>query len=370
MPNTIPTPPLPQTPPRSRAKKRTVPVSSPSNRTEMNSSFLVGTPDEIQVDLEREYTIEELDRMLLIARENNLPKLKKCNLASMPKEEFLSKMKIIMNDKLLKSFELKNSQFTSFLKPVTIESGNLNYNYPIMQFQKFTDCVYHPGKHTFIPVDRPKYRLEKIIAIWIEAEELAENLNDLGTLIQTIKEKDDDFRVILFINGYDNYMKSLRLQANRQFNQELRTLNSGTAAASDHEFLSDKKLEHKLTELEIQLGFHTLPLKGLRELIEWLLSISYTLSTKMRDAKDRLEFSNMGGIKSAESTKEIMCESLKQIRSFTNRNANPVVSKYGSLNKMYHGLCHGDGLTGLRSDALANLKMLFLAEDENQLIHM
>ncbi|GMG20513.1 unnamed protein product [Ambrosiozyma monospora] len=378
MPNTIPALPFPQTPPLSKTEKRTVPVSSPSNRTEMNSSFLVGTPDEIQVNLYREYTIEELDRMLLVARENNLPKLRKCNLASMTKDEFLSKMKIIMNDKLLKSFELKNSQFTSFLKPVTVESGNLNYNYPIIQFQKFADSVYHPGKHTFIPLARPKYKLEKIIAIWIEAEELAENLNELATLIRRIKEKDGDFRVILFINGYDNYMKSLRLQANRQFNQELRTLNSATgtttasaaSAASDPEFLSDKKLEHKLTDLEIQLGFHTLPLKGLRELIEWLLSISYTLSTKMRDAKDRLEFSNMGGIKSAESTKEIMCESLKQIRSFTNRSANPVVNKYGSLSKMYHGLCHGDEVTGLRSDALANLKMLFLAEDENQLIHM
>ncbi|ODV86326.1 hypothetical protein CANARDRAFT_27557 [[Candida] arabinofermentans NRRL YB-2248] len=194
------------------------------------------------------------------------------------------------------------------------------------------------------------------------------------------------------INGYDQFIQSLKAKNNRDYvakvMQEMNgTTNSNSQTSRKNKQQQQKKkndefqkysLEefmNKTTELEIFHDIHIFPIKGLNELVEWLKSFSYTITTKHVDPLERnSDLSTISSIKSGTDNKDSYLKSLQQFKYVIENVAKKIYGLAPTFGNLYDKLNSYDELKDnnggrlVRSDVESGLRKVLLSDDCNELL--
>ncbi|KAH3659981.1 hypothetical protein OGAPHI_007186 [Ogataea philodendri] len=318
------------------------------------------------------YSPEELDAMLEHARIAAPKELKQINKMQRTKEELMAEVKIEFETKLHAKLLEINADLDSLLEPVQVATASLFL--PLIQFKRTIQSVYHDEKGAFVPVE--KYdTTESTVVLFYEAADLVEKIKDdsLRTIITRVKRTRDNANIVVMINGYDQHLQTLRTQHNRAFvTQVMQKMGKDKPQRKlerENSTISAETVRQKLAELEIFFGIHLFPIKGLRELVEWLKSFCYTMASKHYDPHERHpDLANVGNIRSGQTPEECYQESLKQFKYLVTSTARTLVKEYPTLAELAHTL-QTKVPSLVRTDVEQNLKKAFTSTDPNELLN-
>jgi hypothetical protein len=352
-------------------------INSSTEFTPRNK-FMENVTDDINL-----YSEEKLELLLERARDIEPQKLKRVNLTNFTKDELTEKITCCFSSCLDEKLKGLNPNYSTFITPAKFEVFE-DQILPVIKFKRYLEAVYFQKRNAFIPI-KPRNIEENFVILVYESEDLF-NLLKNGIMkrhLTSIKKKNKDIRIAVWIIGYDKYLQSVKSKADRIYKQaaykklgQLDETNKKKRKKdeSDETLIYPEDFSHKLLRYEVQFDFSFQSFKGLKDLIDWLLSIAYTLSSKHFDNLERNEkFSNLGKIKSGDNSKDCLIQMLSQIKGLTeNRAKNFVESKsYNSINDLFNDIITGTDFTedgSLRTDHQRALRKVFLSRNENDLL--
>ncbi|KAG7874444.1 hypothetical protein KL938_005059 [Ogataea parapolymorpha] len=313
----------------------------------------------------------DLDELLEHAKKFKSKELKQVNKMQRTKDELLAEMSVEIETRLHAKLAGINADFESFLAPIKVDTASLYL--PLIQFKRQVEAVYHEQKGTYVPID--KYmKTESTVVLYYDAAELVDKIRDdtLRTIILKVKRMRQDANVVLMINGYQQHLQTLRAQHNRAFvSQVMRKMDHGKTQrvlGPANNTVSAETVRKKLVELEVFLGIHIFPIKGLRELVDWIRSFSYTMAQKNYDPHERnRELANIGNIRCGQTPEECYQESLKQLKYLVTSSARTLAKKYPTLVQLADKLQTGVPSL-IRTDVEQNLRKVFTCTDPNELL--
>lgn len=363
-------------------------VSNNSSTLETNkqTKFMDIVTDHINL-----YSDERLDYMLERAKQFDSQRLKKVNQSNYSKDELTAKITCCFANTLNAKLELLNKDYSSHLNPSNFEV--IDDTLPVIRFKRYVDCVLYKKKSTFVPI-QPRQLYEDFIILLYEAKDLIDlfKTNTVKRHINTLKKRYPHAKFSLWVLGYDQYLQALKTKVNRAYKakvqEQLNMNNNGdttsTAKTSSkrktdqEEYENMIKPEHimqKLLRYEVTYDFSFQSFKGLKDFLEWLKSIAYTLSSKYIDYMERQNgIANVGKVKSADSPESCLIMMLSQIKGMTEARSKKFVEMegYKSVGDLYDDVIAGKDMTrhnGVRTDHQRLIKKMFNALNENDLLN-
>ncbi|KAG7845433.1 hypothetical protein KL941_003279 [Ogataea angusta] len=318
-----------------------------------------------------EGSVGDLDALLEHAKKFKSKELKQVNKMQRTKDELLAEMSVEIETRLHAKLAEINADFDSFLAPIKVDTASLYL--PLIQFKRQVEAVYHERKGTYVPVD--KYmKTEATVVLHYDAAELVDKIRDdtLRTIILKVKRMRQDANVVLMINGYEQHLQTLRAQHNRAFvSQVMRKMGNDKTQrvlGPANSALSAETVRKKLVELEVFFGVHIFPIKGLRELVDWIRSFSYTMAQKSYDPHERNpELANIGNIRCGQTPEECYQESLKQFKYLVTSSARTLAKQYPTLVRLAEKLQTRVPAL-IRTDVEQNLRKVFTSTNPNELL--
>ncbi|QPG73114.1 hypothetical protein FOA43_000419 [Brettanomyces nanus] len=344
------------------------------------------------------YTDSELHIMLETAKRNDPKLLKQVNLVSHTKPELIAQMTVSFDVKLMDELKEINPNFTEFLKPMHFSAYQNPDNYPSIMFQRKVNSVYYKAKGAFVPV-KTHLENEKMIGLYVDSKKLPQMFKShfLGDTIRSMRKTYADYRLVVFLSGYDSFLQGVRSRQNKEYINKVRQEMTQETESSDNSETTKRKrrrknikdmdggevkftaeqVQAKLLRYEVDHDIHLFPIKGIKDLVEWLKSLGYTLASKYIDNLERnLDFSNIGQIRSGKDARGSFIEMLKQFKFMTTSSADKLVDETGikSVTELMLMLQQGDKLVNsagrpvVRSNVENVLRKVLLSEDGEELI--
>ncbi|VEU21017.1 DEKNAAC101934 [Brettanomyces naardenensis] len=355
----------------------------------------------LQHDVSRphHYTDSELSAMLESAKKNDPKTLKQVNVTSKTKPELMSQMIVSFETSVMSRLKEVNSKFTDFLDPLNYSSHMDPNDYPTIRFQRKINSVYFAEKGTFIPVDS-HIEEEDMVGLYIDSKELPEMFQDhsFGEMIRAMRKQYVKCGMIVFLLEYDSFLQGLKTKLNKEYVNKVRLEMSQETETDDNNDCSQEpkkkrrkrkpleqsspkytanQIDSRLLKYEIDYDIHFFPIKGIKDLVEWLKSLSYTVSCRYFDKLERnIDFSNVGQVRSGKDAKDSFVEMLKQFKFVTPSTAKRIVEEAGItsisdlMDKLESGkkLINSAGRNIIRSDADTIIRKVLLSEDSADLI--
>lgn len=348
----------------------------------------------------RIYSEIQLESILHNAERNNPKLLKEVNVMSQKKPQIMEQMTVSFDHDLFSTFKQINPNIEDFIPPVKFAIHHDVNSYPSIRFMRTVRSVYYRKKNMFIPVPA-KLETEELFGLYFDAKELPDLLKEhkLGNTIRFLTQKFPHDKIIIFVSGYDAFLQHLTSKINRKYVDQVRSTlveesqTSGggkdqeqpkkkrrkkkNSTTSDDLNCSAEDVETKFLQYEFDYGIHFMAVKGLREFIEWIKSLSYTLASRYLDKDKRNKlFANIGQMKSGRDEKSSLIEMTKQFKYMTSKTATKFVEKAGidSVSRMTDLVKNGRTIADetshplLRKDVQNVLTKVLLSKDERQII--
>ncbi|KAG7763900.1 hypothetical protein KL931_004937 [Ogataea haglerorum] len=313
----------------------------------------------------------DLDALLEHAKKFKSKELKQVNKMQRTKDELLAEMSVEIETRLHAKLAEINADFDSLLAPIKVDTAPLYL--PLIQFKRQVKAVYHEQKGTYVPIETCM-KTELTVVLYYDAADVVDKIKDdtLRTIILKVKRMRQDANVVLMINGYQQHLQTLRAQHNRAFvSQVMRRMDNDKTQrvlCPANSTLSAETVRKKLVELEVFFGIHIFPIKGLRELVDWIRSFSYTIAQKSYDPRERNpELANIGNIRCGQTPEECYQESLKQFKYLVTSSARTLAKKYPTLVQLADKL-QTRAPSLIRTDVEQNLRKVFTSTDPNELL--
>lgn len=355
------------------------------------------------------YNDAELQNMLNIARQNNPKLLKQVNKIKKTKEDLTAEMIASFDTSLLSSLKCVNPNFSKFLEPVGITTHLDPDTYPTIKFQRKVSAVYFSSAGVFVPV-KPHIEYEGTLALFYDAKELPSLLehNSLDKTLSYVSKKYRTSKIVIFLNGYSSYLQSITSKLNRQYVDKVRreiSLQSQSEQNMDDNAnvkpsQPDKKKRKKsrkakaaeqintlqftaeqiraqLLHYEFNYNVHMFPIKGLKDLVTWIKSFGYTLSSRHIDNGERnIEFAHIGTVKSGKDASSSFLEMIQQFKFITPATAKRFIkeSKIDTIKKLYRAVNIDEPITGnsgrplLRKNAYDPIRKVLRSDNEHDIV--
>lgn len=344
---------------------------------ESTISFMDNVTDDIDL-----YTEERLELMLERSKQLEPEKLKKVNQFKHTKAELTEKITCCFTNTLHEKLEAMDKEYYLLVKPAKFEV--IEELLPIIRFKRYVDSVLFKKKNTFIPI-KSRHLFENFTILLYDSKDLIE-LFKRGIMkrqLNSIKSKYPGTKIAVWVLGYEQYLQSLKAKANRAYKEKVQrrlnpTANETSKKKKNTENIEDmvqpSHVKQKLLKYEVEHEFTFQSFKGLKDMLEWLKSIAYTLSSKYTDSFQRNgEISNIGKVKSGETPKDCMAMMLSQIKGMTESRAKKFVyeGSYTSIGDLFDEIVAGKSLTQskvLRTDHERLIKKVLLSRNENDLL--
>lgn len=312
-----------------------------NNNTSIREKFMDIVTDDIQL-----YSDERLKYLLERSKQFDTEKLKKANKINYTKDELTERITCCFSTNLDQKFKLLNKDYGDFLKPAHFEV--IEEILPIVRFKRYVDKILYGKKNTYVPV-KPRYVFEDFILLIYEAKDIITLVGDglMRKHLNTIKSQYPESHMAVWIIDYDAFLQKLKTKTNNIYkdriyqklgpdptenidkSDETSKNNKKSKNKSDNQKnIHPKHLKQKLLRYEIEYDFSFQPMKGLKDLLEWLKSLAYTLTCKYIDFLERLNgISSISKVKSGDNAKSCLIQMLSNVKFCTERRAKVLLKK-------------------------------------------
>lgn len=343
-----------------------------------NDSFMEEVMDSIG-----SYTDSQLDAMFEKAKTQDPQGLRRVNQTLVGKDVLTARTTCCFSSCLDESLKKINVTYHTHIKPANFEVFE-DHIIPMIKFKRYVDAVYYKAKSTMVPC-KPRHVSEDFVILVYEAENLLDMFDRcvIQKHIKSIKMKNPKTKFAVWILKYDQYLLQLRNKANRlhkkQVMESLGPIEDAPRkkrkkSVEGELMIHPSDIIQKLLKYEIQYDFSFQSLKGLSDLIDWLMAIAYTLSSKHVDYIERNdEFMNLGKVKSGNNTKECLTIMMAQLKGVSEQRAKSFVTNggYSCIGEVFEDVMKEVDFTAnklLRNDNVKILEKLMKASNGDEAI--
>ncbi|TID30639.1 hypothetical protein CANINC_000794 [Pichia inconspicua] len=329
------------------------------------------------------YTDAQLELMFEKAKLEDPQALRKVNQTTVGKDALTARTTCCFSSCLDESLKKINSTYHNHIKPAHFEVFE-DHIIPMIKFKRYIDAVYYKAKCTMVPC-KPKKIWEDFVILVYEAENLLDMFDRciIQKHIKSIKMKNPQTKFAVWILKYDQYLSQLKNKANRLHKRQVMeslepteniTRKRRKKSVEEELLIHPSDIVQKLLKYEIQYDFSFQSLKGLSDLIDWLIAIAYTLSSKHVDYIERNdEFMNLGKVKSGTNAKDCLTIMMSQIKGITEQRGKSFVTNggYSCIGEVFEDVMKGVDFTAkklLRTDHVKILEKLMKASSGDQAI--
>lgn len=335
------------------------------------------------------YTDDQLEIMLERAKLLEPQKVKKVNQQKRTREEIVGKITCCFSSSLKNLLEDLSPDFEDIIKN-EMKFEFMDERLPLIRFKRLVDCVLYDKKSTFVPITE-RFVFEDYSILLYHSKDLLEILQTGGFKrgINSIKSKNPNMKISVWIIGYEDYLKKLKIKADNKLRKKLRKqLDAEHETASndnnkkkhkkgkedDEIDVTDTDIKEKMLRYEINLDFSFQSIKGLKDMMEWLVSSAYTLSCKHTDFLERTNsVSNIGKVKSSDNAKDCLILMLTQFKGMTEVRAKKFINqeKISSIGELYRKALNSSVLTEtniLRNDHEKLIRKTLLSRNEDDIL--
>lgn len=318
----------------------------------------------------------ELSSLFDHYRTHNPKLLKRVNTITHSKPELIANMIVSIDSTVAEKLRSINPDFTDFMAPLNFEFHQDTL--PLILFKRHVESIYCQTHESFVPV-KPHVSNEDIVAVYLPAEDLPEMFKDgsFDSTLITLLKRYSNGRIILLINDLVKYLAKVKKRLNKNYVDTVRKhieqpeqieQPAKKKKKVDVPEYSDEEIKSRLLQCEVEHGIHVLPLTGLRDLVDWLKSLAYTVETKYLDSLQRNDFANIGQVKCGADADSTFLEMLKQFKFMTPSSAKKLVSTTGirSIVQLMDRVEKQE--LGVRSDVDATIKKVMLSTNETELL--
>lgn len=269
--------------------------------------------------------------------------LREANKATRKKEELIAEMTVYFPTHIYGT-HFKDEDVRAIMGGMTVKKFECEL--PVIFWTRGVSARYEKSSDTFIPCPSTTI-LEKTIALFYQAHQLVQKLYDktiaidIKNSIEFMKRKKNlKYNVIIIIEGYDKYLRKLKNKENNKFRDEvLKRLNEQTTKRKiDNSLisLSKKEVEELINKSQIHEEVNFFPVKSNYEVIEWLLSFTYTISSALYDKWERnRSLGNLAKVKTGVDTKSTYINSITNFKAMTAPKAERLYGFYSSFYSLY-----------------------------------